>query len=55
MKVDLGIWDKLTRTVIFLVFVAGILLVAIWYLPLIKQIEERRVGKECRSRWSPYH
>ena len=19
------------------------------------QIEERRVGKECRSRWSPYH
>src|SRR5256885_12005494 len=24
--------------------------------PLIKQrSEERRVGKECRSRWSPYH
>ena len=20
-----------------------------------EQIEERRVGKECRSRWSPYH
>src|SRR3990167_6375091 len=20
-----------------------------------KQSEERRVGKECRSRWSPYH
>ena len=20
-----------------------------------KKIEERRVGKECRSRWSPYH
>ena len=20
-----------------------------------RQIEERRVGKECRSRWSPYH
>ena len=19
------------------------------------QMEERRVGKECRSRWSPYH
>jgi cell division protein FtsB len=42
MKVDLGIWDKLTRTVIFLVFVAGILLVAIWYLPLIKQNERYR-------------
>ena len=22
--------------------------------PLVKS-EERRVGKECRSRWSPYH
>src|SRR5256714_7196416 len=21
----------------------------------IRQSEERRVGKECRSRWSPYH
>src|SRR2546426_7269281 len=24
-------------------------------LPLIHRSEERRVGKECRSRWSPYH
>ena len=25
-------------------------------LPYIKtRSEERRVGKECRSRWSPYH
>ena len=23
--------------------------------PLSKRSEERRVGKECRSRWSPYH
>jgi len=22
---------------------------------LMKRSEERRVGKECRSRWSPYH
>src|SRR5260370_39229788 len=22
---------------------------------LIERSEERRVGKECRSRWSPYH
>ena len=31
----------------------------ITYLPKISQqinrSEERRVGKECRSRWSPYH
>src|ERR1035438_10910610 len=23
--------------------------------PLLDRSEERRVGKECRSRWSPYH
>ena len=23
--------------------------------PTIERSEERRVGKECRSRWSPYH
>ena len=22
---------------------------------LLARSEERRVGKECRSRWSPYH
>src|ERR1022692_651298 len=25
------------------------------YLRLLYRSEERRVGKECRSRWSPYH
>src|SRR3989442_3779431 len=24
-------------------------------LPFVTRSEERRVGKECRSRWSPYH
>ena len=24
-------------------------------LPIMFRSEERRVGKECRSRWSPYH
>ena len=24
-------------------------------LPQVARSEERRVGKECRSRWSPYH
>ena len=30
---------------------------ASWASPLDydKRSEERRVGKECRSRWSPYH
>ena len=27
-----------------------------WYhLVFVFRSEERRVGKECRSRWSPYH
>src|SRR2546426_7667624 len=26
-----------------------------YLLPGIARSEERRVGKECRSRWSPYH
>ena len=26
-----------------------------WYLRAYIRSEERRVGKECRSRWSPYH
>ena len=25
------------------------------FLPSTTRSEERRVGKECRSRWSPYH
>ena len=24
-------------------------------LEILTRSEERRVGKECRSRWSPYH
>jgi cell division protein FtsB len=44
MNVDLGIWDKLNRLVVFLLFIAGLLIVAIWYLPLIKQNE--RIRKE---------
>lgn len=42
MNVDLGIWNKLTRMVIFLVYVALLLMVAIWYLPLIKQNQRFR-------------
>ena len=26
-----------------------------WGGQLVHRSEERRVGKECRSRWSPYH
>ena len=27
----------------------------VFYIGVVNRSEERRVGKECRSRWSPYH
>ena len=42
MNVDLGIWTKLRRVVICLLVVAGLLGIAFWYLPLIKQNERMR-------------
>ena len=42
MNVDLGIWAKLTRVVIFLLVLAAFLGVAVWYLPLIHQNERMR-------------
>ena len=45
-----------------LFFVGGLIMVAYGLISFIKlkkdfttRSEERRVGKECRSRWSPYH
>src|SRR6266498_3687348 len=29
--------------------------IAVEFVHPVKRSEERRVGKECRSRWSPYH
>src|SRR5260221_2628797 len=29
--------------------------IALAMIARVKRSEERRVGKECRSRWSPYH
>jgi cell division protein FtsB len=47
MHVDLGIWDKLSRVVIFLLFLAGLLALGVWYLPLIGQNE--RIRKKILS------
>ena len=44
MNVDLGIWSKLTRVVIFLLVAAGLVGIGVWYLPLIRQNE--RMGQE---------
>lgn len=42
MNVDLGIWDQLRRTVVLLLFAAGVLGVVLWYVPLIGQNERMR-------------
>ena len=35
--------------------ILSILLFVVYSVLAIMRSEERRVGKECRSRWSPYH
>ena len=42
MNVDLGIWDKLTRIAALLFFVAFLVVVAVWYLPVIQRNERMR-------------
>lgn len=42
VRVNLGIWEKLTKLVVFLLFVLGVVAVCIWYLPLIRQNERMR-------------
>jgi len=43
-----AIWPKFTRTPKGLLFTS-------YEATYFSRSEERRVGKECRSRWSPYH
>ena len=45
MNVDLGIWDKLTRVIIFLLVIATILGVGVWYSPVLSQNERYRKEK----------
>ncbi|PYK97457.1 MAG: hypothetical protein DME18_05500 [Verrucomicrobia bacterium] len=42
MKVNLGIWDKLTRLIVLLLVLAALLGIALWYLPLIQRNERMR-------------
>ena len=64
MNVNVGIWDKLQKVVVFLLFLVGVLGVFFWYLPLIEQnqkfreriiqldaqlLEQQRVGKQLRT------
>lgn len=38
----MNVWDNLTRVVLFLIFGAFLLLVTVWYAPVIKQNERMR-------------
>jgi len=42
MQAKLSIWDKLSRVVIFLLFLAGLHAVFFWYLPLIQKNQRYR-------------
>lgn len=42
MNVDVGIWNKLTKVVVGLLVLTGVLCVARWYLPLIQKNERYR-------------
>ena len=44
--------DKAWHNLLLTSFIYNIVVIPIM---LIARSEERRVGKECRSRWSPYH
>src|SRR4051794_41927466 len=41
-------WDGIFHSAAYLLVLLG--LYVLW-----QRSEERRVGKECRSRWAPYH
>jgi len=42
MNVEDSIWDKLTRVVICLLLIAGLVGIGVWYMPLIHQNERYR-------------
>ena len=49
---DMGSWDDVAGCGVVVVWVGDM---GSWCSVSRYRSEERRVGKECRSRWSPYH
>jgi cell division protein FtsB len=47
VQVDLGIWQKLSRLMAVLIFLAAVLAVFVWYIPLFQQNE--RMRREIQS------
>ena len=44
MKVNLGIWGRLTNVVIVLVILSGMVGIGVWYFPLIQKNEQTRAS-----------
>src|SRR5256885_11075678 len=54
---DFFVWnsDQIRQAITRTSTTLTLLVSAIAMIALLVRSEERRVGKECRSRWSPYH
>ena len=51
-------WNYIGKIIFALIFGPALLLpkmLLLLFATIAARSEERRVGKECRSRWSPYH
>ena len=58
IEINLGEIFALLLHKVWIIILAAVVCGAVGFLYsyfLITRSEERRVGKECRSRWSPYH
>src|SRR5574344_3127973 len=51
----MDIFSSISKYLLVLTVGLGIQLFVVYPVFLKIRSEERRVGKECRSRWSPYH
>ena len=49
------LWSILAITPLFIPILLPLPLIVYLLVTRAFRSEERRVGKECRSRWSPYH
>ena len=54
----LYLWLKAAHLIFVIFWMAGLFMMPrflVYHQEAEHGSEERRVGKECRSRWSPYH
>jgi cell division protein FtsB len=45
VNVTASIWDKLTRLILALLVVAGVLAIAVWYAPVVQENQRMREAK----------